>query len=270
MYQLKDWDKTDGLIHFININMFAPCQCKCIYCDLHIIEKTILDSLTNDKSFSLVINTIEYMKNHGMIADDVLWQVASGEITIHPLKDRIFDLINENSARFLTNGFIYDKRIAVNLCKNPRSEINLSIDAGTAETWYKVKGVNNFNVVIGNLNKYSTSSARPGQITLKYIILPEINDNLADYQGIIEIMKLLNVEKLKISRDLRFKYSLDEEQRKTVVKAAGNLVALLKKHGMKMDMVHYFTDEKDKINVLANEIMKSGMDMVGSAMATSS
>ena len=208
MFQEKDWDEIDGLIHFININMFyAPCQCKCIYCGQHTIDKSILDSKLNDKSFEKVINAIESMKNQCMIADDVLWQVASGEITIHPLKDRILSLINGNAARFLTNGFIFNEKIAANLGKNPRSEINLSIDSGTAKTWYKVKGVNNFNTVIDNLNKYSANSARPGQITLKYIVLPGINDNLADYQGVIEIMKVLKAEQLQISRDSRFKYS---------------------------------------------------------------
>ena len=55
-----------------------------------------------------------------------MWQISTGEITIHPYKDRILDLVKNDRACFYTNAFIFDEKIAANLKVNPNSAINLS------------------------------------------------------------------------------------------------------------------------------------------------
>jgi len=261
-FKIDDFDvKKDNLIHFVNINMFfAPCQCKCVYCTQHEIDKSILQERLNPKTFIKVIEAIDYAKNNGMIAEDALWQVASGEITIHPLRDKILDLIDDKKAKFLTNGFIFDERIASNLNKNHESNVNISIDSGTPETWYKVKGVNNFNEVVNNITKYSKSTNNQyGGITFKYIILPGMNDNINDYYGVIKIMKDLKLLKIRISRDSRYKYSMENENRKILIKSAGILVGLLKKNNLENDMVHYLPEEIEEINIIAEEYLNKNI-----------
>lgn len=236
----------DGLIHFVNINMYpAPCQAKCIYCGVHNSNFGVLNKRLHAERYENMFNAIDWAHDNGMIATDAVWKISSGEITIHPYKERIYDLAKEKAAKFLTNGFIFDGKLAEILGRNPRSSINLSIDSGTSETWYKVKGVDNFDKVMNNLAKYSASSLRPGQITLKYIILPGTNDNLEDYRGVIEIMKRLKIEKLIISRDNRtrmeksiisrshrFRHKLDKEQYSPIDEATGYLTAMLKENGI--------------------------------------
>lgn len=196
----------DGFVHFININMYpAPCQSKCIYCGVHNSELGIFDKEQYAEIYEKMFQVIKMCLEKGMIAEDAVWQVASGEITIHPYKDRIFEIIKNKNVKILTNVFIFDEKIADILNTNICSSINLSIDSGTPETWHKVKGVNNFSTVIDNLSKYSASCLRPEQITLKYIMLPGINDNVVDFQGVIQIMKRLKINKISISRDNRFR-----------------------------------------------------------------
>jgi wyosine [tRNA(Phe)-imidazoG37] synthetase (radical SAM superfamily) len=261
----------DGLIHFVNINMYpAPCQSKCIYCGVHNGKSGVLNRRLHAECYENMFNAIEWARDNGMIATDAVWQAASGEITIHPYKDRMFDLMKDKDAKFLTNCFIFDEKIAAILGANPRSSINLSIDAGTSETWYKVKGVDNFDTVMDNLAKYSASCIRLEQITLKYIILPGINDNLEDYRAVIEIMKQLKIEKLIISRDNRFRiekliisrdnrfrHKLDKEKYSLTDKATGYLAAMLKENGMIAENGSFWPDEYEKVSALANELLES-------------
>ncbi|HAU86732.1 MAG TPA: hypothetical protein DCW90_14945 [Lachnospiraceae bacterium] len=199
--------KDDGHVHFVNINMYpAPCQSKCIYCVVHSSDSGKFDYSRNGKAYENMFSAIECALKSGIIAPDALWQVASGEVTIHPFKERIYELMADKTSKFLTNCFKFDEELATILERNPKAVINLSIDAGTVETWFKVKGVNNFDTVLQNLNRYSSKCSNPEQITLKYIVLPGVNDNLEDYQALAQIMKSLHIKELIISRDNRLRF----------------------------------------------------------------
>lgn len=253
-----NYGNFDGLIHYINLSMYpAPCQSKCIYCDVHGGESGVFHKELHAKYYEKLFAVLDYALENNLIAPDATWQVSSGEITIHPYKDRILDFVKDRTAVFYTNGFLFDDKIAANLAANPRSAINLSIDAGTPETWRKVKGVNNFEATMMNLVKYFNSTSRSGQITLKYIILPEINNNLKDFVSVIEIMKILKVNHLTISRDTRMKYTLDTEQSNALLGAAGCFAAMLHKNGMTFDMFTYTPAEREHIVAFANELLQS-------------
>ena len=254
LFQLKDWKDTDGRIHKICFNMHpSPCQSRCIYCSLRGNGK---DMLKHPYNYEKVFDIVEYLKTNNMIAGDIIWQIASGEITIHPFKERIYNLIGSQTAHFSTNCFIYDKNISKNLAVNQNSYINFSIDSGTSDTWKKVKRVDNFNIVLDNLHKYSAICILPEQIALKYIVLPGINDNLGDYHSIVEIMKSLRVKYLGVSCDLRERYKRNEEQSKALIKATGHLLAILNKNDISYSLDNsFFSPNELKCSVdFANEL----------------
>lgn len=257
-YQPGKWD-GDGLIHYVNLSMYpAPCQCKCIYCGVHKGASGVFNKAACGEYYERLFDVLDYARQNGLIAPNATWQVSSGEIAIHPYKDRILDLVENQQAVFYTNCFMFDERIARNLSANPNSAINLSIDSGTPETWFKIKGVNNFEDITENLVKYLTASARAGQITLKYIVLPGINDNLEDYLSVIEIMKILHVKHLTIARDTRKKYDGDSEQLENLIGASGYLLAMLSKNKLSADMFTYAPNEREKAVMFANELLQSG------------
>ena len=254
---LNNWEGGDGLIHQITLNMYpSPCQCKCIYCTVarDLGQRQI--TAESKKNYEKLFDIIDWVQKNGMISRNFMWYVACGEITIHPFKDRIFSLMKGQPAIFTTNNFIYDEKIAENLALNPQSRIKVSVDSGTPETWYKVKGVNNFDTVIENLAKYLASGTRPEQIQLKYILLPGINDNLEDYRAIIEIMtKRLKVGFMMISADNHNFF-----QRESIIRPAGYLLAMLRKNKISEFFTEqFFPDELEKINSLADELLNSGV-----------
>ena len=257
-YQPHNWG-GDGLIHNIGISIYpAPCQGKCIYCDAR--EHEVLFKTVNSESYEYAFEMLEYAQISGMIASDATWYFSSGEISIHPFKERMLNILGNQAAVFFTNGFVFDEQIASNLAANPFSRVYHSIDSGTSETWRKIKGVDNFYAVIENLKKYSTCAARPGQVSLKYIILPGQNDDPEDYLSVIKIMKSLQVSHLEFSCDLRQKYSRDESQQDELIRSAGYLAALLFKNEMTMNLNEnpFSPGDEEKVTAFAQDIIKSG------------
>ena len=258
IFQLRKWKGSDGLIHLISFNMWPSlCQCRCIYCNNYKLSNNHLHL----QNFEKILDIIIHFKNNDMIADDIIWQMASGEITIHPFKDQIYNLVGTQTAQFFTNCFIYDINISKNLATNPKSIINLSIDSGTPQTWKKVKGVDNFNTILDTLQKYSSNCITPEQIYFKYIILPGINDSLEDYRYVVELMKNLKLTELHISCDLRERYTRDNDKSKLLSTATGYLLAILKKNKISYVIypVHYSPDEIKNSLAFADELLNSGI-----------
>ena len=257
-YQQKNW-QNDNLIHYVNLSMYpAPCQCRCIYCGVYKNDGEKFSNPVVRNSYEKMFGAIEYAQKSGLITPDATWQVSSGEITIHPYKDRIFSIVKNQTAVFYTNCFKYDEQIGENLSANSRSAINLSIDSGTPNTWRKIKGFDNFDEVTDNLVKYYKSSARAGQITLKYIVLPDINDNYEDFASVIEIMKTLKVKHLTLARDGRTKYSETPEDSEKLAGAAGYLLAMLHTNQLTYDMFTFSPIEREKALLFAKKLVSTG------------
>ena len=203
-YIKANWAITE-YVPFVNLSAYpSPCQCRCFYCenDIRNSAEDYKDNSDVRAMYENVFKTLRLAKKIGLtLPKKTRWQISPGEITIHPYKEEIMDLVRGEKTIFFTNGFIFDKDIARELHDNPLATINLSIDAGTPEAWHKVKGVNNFYHVLDNLVAYRKASNRAGQITLKYIVLPGINDSDEDFLSFVKILKSLDVQAFRFSRD---------------------------------------------------------------------
>lgn len=251
-------------ITMVNLSMYpSPCQCKCIYCNLErlgwVKSLSDMNAPKIKEAYERLIDLVTLADEAGFVKEDARWQLSPGEITIHPYRERLLELVRGKKVRFLTNGFLFDAEIARCLKDNAESSINLSIDSGTPGTWKKVKGVNNFEHVMDNLVRYHNSSARPGQITMKYIVLPDINDTYEDYSALVEIMKILEVNELAISRDFRYKYRHGEEQHMKLLGAAAYLFAICKKNGFDCTFGLYTFPEQEEILKLAGEVLQKSL-----------
>ena len=250
VYQQKNWQNSN-LIGYVNLSMYpAPCNAKCIYCNAHksdYSEYFVKDTVKN--AYESMFDAIDYMVDNDMVRPEALWQISSGEIAIHPYKDRILSVCRGKRCMFLTNCFIYDEQIGNNLSLNPKSSVNLSIDAGTSETWHQIKGVDNFYGVVENLHKYHKQCLEDRQITLKYIILPGINDNNRDYMGVIDIMKSMGIKNLTIGRDSRTKYKITQDERKELIASAATLCMRLQENDIAFEINAYTADEQKQMNI---------------------
>lgn len=254
-FQMGDF-ALGAQISYVNLSMYpAPCQSRCVYCGVCREPQTKASEAAYEKLFEI----LELAERCGILSQDATWQVSSGEIAIHPYRDRIMRLVKEKRAVFYTNCMKYDEAVAQNLHDNPKSAINLSIDAGTPETWKRIKMVDNFEAVLENLMRYHQMSSGPGQITMKYIVLPDVNDVYEDYAALMEILKGLQVKHLTLSRDTRRKYHMSREDHTKLTGAAAYLLAICHKNGISNDMFTYSKEEQEETIKLAVEILQKGL-----------
>jgi len=185
-------------ITHIAFNVAPFCQFKCVYCkhleefNKKLSKKTINNILRN-------LDFINFLKKNNYIDNDVVLGISNGEITVNPLRKEIFNVIRDFQCMFVINGEFYSEEIEAALLTGNAS-VNISIDAGTADTFKIVKGRDCFDKVVKNIRKYSLA-AEPAKITLKYIILPGINDNKTDAYGFINLVYDINGDVI-VSRDM--------------------------------------------------------------------
>lgn len=246
-FKKDNWDfKTS--IEYINMSMYpAPCQCNCFYCTA---DRKWENTPEVKQAYEKMFEVIELADKKGLISPDATWQISSGEITIHPYRDKIMSLVDNKRAVFYTNAFIYDEDIARNLSNNRDSKINFSIDAGTSQTWARIKGVNNFNEVCENLFAYRKASISEDQIQLKYIVLPGINDSEEDYKELIKIMKKLNACHLIIARDSVVKYTNNRKETRRLLKSAARLSWFCLKNNINIGLFPYSSKEQKRIRMI--------------------
>ena len=245
--------------------MPTSCQCKCFYCSLR--DKEIYSGWEKNaaivSAYEKAFDLLNYAKRENILSPRTAWNVNSGEITVHPFKKQILEQVKGYPVLFFTNGFIFDEGIAKELHDNPHAALNISLDAGTAETWHKVKGVNNFSHVLANLKKYISVAYHPQQIFFKYIIFPGINDSDEDFFAFAEIEKSLNMTAVNVSRDnRRFRNEtpsyvpLSEQVLDSkLVESAARFVAIHHSLVGRVDLSNYTDAEQQQIFALAQKIL---------------
>jgi pyruvate-formate lyase-activating enzyme len=180
----------------IRLLSFVPrslCNFKCSYCVSPL--GPIDDSFTADVEESL--EYLRFMKKNNIIDTETLIHLAAGEITVHPLRDKILAELQDNPCWIFTNAGVYNIKIGEMLSMG-KTRLYPSIDAGTRETFKKIKGVDLFDKVCENLGKYSAD----GFVHLKYIVLPGVNDSDADIEGFVDLCGRLKIRAVDIVRDL--------------------------------------------------------------------
>jgi len=184
-------------IHFPTGFDDSSCNFRCIYCNaIPVLDKKIK---TVGNLFETIVKLSKDFDFKGMI-----FSFSTGEFVARNDANKILDYLYEKGAliSLTSNSSIYKKRLMDFIKENRVTGINTSLDAGTRETFAKVKGVDCFNKVVENILKYSNEGCL---YDLKYIILEGINDNIEDINGFVEIVKKANTRNATISANQQVK-----------------------------------------------------------------
>ena len=163
----KEWPsvKTEKL-DIISIEHHSHCNMRCSYCsDVYYGGK--------NPSYDIFGFLNELIKKN-KIAKNLLVAWGGGEPTMFKDFSKLIGFINSRlkplSQRFFSNAINYDESIAELIASGTASLIT-SIDAGSKDTFRKVRGVNQYAKVLRNLKKYFALS--PDNIVIKYIFTEE-------------------------------------------------------------------------------------------------
>jgi poly(ribitol-phosphate) beta-N-acetylglucosaminyltransferase len=205
------WDSLKTLkINHLSIESNSICNMKCTYC-----SDTYHGGMKAKYSLRKLL---EYFLENDAFAEDIDIVWGGGEPTLMDDFEDIFQLfthkLKPKSNKLFTNAIIYSPLVEEYL-RNGQLTITISTDAGTKETFKKVRGVDAFEKVFGNIRKYYDAAG--GGVIIKYIF----TDDNFDFEEIDNYLKQINKHELnkcdfQLSSDFKAQ-ELNNEQALSII-----------------------------------------------------
>jgi uncharacterized Fe-S cluster-containing radical SAM superfamily protein len=157
------------------------CNLQCAYCSIRLWQDK--SAKKYDARLGLPLETrLEIAKElgggMGAVDESTRVQISCGEPAIHPKLGLMLDAFPDNHFQFLSNGTVYGERFAEKL-RSGKGTMEISVDAGTKETYAKLKGADLYDRLLHNCRNY----AEAGDVRLKYIFYNEMNNGARDAEG---------------------------------------------------------------------------------------
>jgi sulfatase maturation enzyme AslB (radical SAM superfamily) len=217
---VREWEVPDYLVSGLAMNVWTHCNLKCRYCFTtapgftharasYDIEKVIADMLAG-----------QHLDPHGVI----VW--GGGDISALPEFDRLALMFNEYPVfqEFKTSGFKFLRGVSEALSEL-RGIVEVSLDAGTRETYADFKGRDCYYEVVENVRRYR----QLGRVKLKYIAT-HCNLNDADINGFVTLVDELRPESVKVTPE--YVDSWMGRYQPEQIKAIARLINLLRQTGV--------------------------------------
>ena len=174
------------------------CNLNCTYC--FFIDKR--SKLHNVSAPYSVLPSIEFLiKNKDiLLTKDCEFCWGGGESTILPEFEKVARLLADEGYKQIlnTNGTVYSEGWAYALSKSKETIFNISIDAGTPETYKKIKGRDMFDVVWSNIAKYQSVAKSKYSFRAKYIVM-EYNRKKIEIENFVSKCLETNIRLIEIS-----------------------------------------------------------------------
>ena len=200
-WAVEDYWPVDQRFRRIAYSVGGGCQFDCSYCTSPARHTMIQETWEKNAAFPEVM---DYFERRNLIHTDAVIEIGPGEICVNPHRDEIFDVVRNYYTAIFTNAGIYSERIAEQIENGNILQLLVSIDAGTRETFQRVKGADAFESVRENLKKYRRLGA---SIDIKFIFLPGVNDTEEDVDGFVALAKEVGVREIGISRNFEDGFS---------------------------------------------------------------
>ena len=198
------------------------CNCRCVYCSLW--------STRQKEPVYPVLPAVKTLAASGILHKEAFFSWGGGEPTILAEFDEACSWIHKQGyfQNIHTSALRYSASVAAILARRS-GKINISLDAGSPETYAKVKGVKGWGKVTNTLRQYMEAAATPNQIDLKYIIF-EANNQLTEIAAFLKLCQRLSLKYVQYSLDFR-EVNQQSLSKKTLIAAA-----FFRKHAQELGM----------------------------------
>lgn len=209
--QKKQWAQIPYYTELM-LGHWTYCNCNCIYCYTE-ADKKAYNKL---RSYNIYPVLKELYKN-GLINSNTNINFGGGEPTILKEFDDLMEFffrINTKSIRINSSGIKYSKQVEKALQKDILSLV-ISIDAGSEETYEKVKKVKHYKKVWENIKNYAKIEG--GIVRTKFILIPGINDTFEEIDNWLKNTQHAGVKNIAFDvEDNWYKANINEETKKYV------------------------------------------------------
>ena len=191
----RNWDEENYINHF-TFNHWTKCNCNCIYCYTAHNKK----EFNSYKEYNLY-PIIKDMFKKGIIKkpEEGCVIFGGGEPTILNDFDKLIDLFLKKgfkTIRINSSGIKYSKSIEKGL-KSGSISLVISTDAGTQETYERIKQVKCYKKVWENIRKYTKANSK--LLKVKFILYPNVNDTYEEIDKWCEEVIKNNVKAVSLS-----------------------------------------------------------------------
>ena len=180
-YVEGNWNKN-GKLKVFHIADSDACNFKCEYC-------VSRGNTPFKEHYTRVLPILKEFYHRDLIDENAHFSFAAGEPALCKGIDEVLDFVNEINGVIViaSNCSVYSKTFE-SVLREKRAYLTCSIDAGTRETFRKVKGgVDCFDKVIENISKYVKEAQPKTRVKSKYIIY----DSNYQFKEIIEFVKIM-------------------------------------------------------------------------------
>ncbi len=199
----RDWDETPGFID-VSVSNRTKCSCDCIYCIISGGGRADVKKDLNTREVYDVKPVLNQFKENNLFKQGCHFIIGGGECAEYP-KEELKYLIDfafgiNGSIEFLSAGITYSDEIKKAL-ETGNTKLKVSVDAGTKKVYEQVKRVKGYDAVWKNLSKYvkATKKNKNAEVTIKYIIIPGLNDNLKEAKEFIKRCKKVGCKSIEIN-----------------------------------------------------------------------
>ncbi len=199
------------LINYIVINHFKHCDCNCTYCSQGIFLKKVSASQKSDY-YDLLPTIKDFYRENLIDNKNLTVEFQGGSIAMLDEFEDLTDTFLEHDVdkiMFYTNGLKYMPSI-VKTSHQTNCMVVCSVDAGTPETFKKLKPAGDFDTVIENLTTYSKyclkenpNKEKHTDINAKYILIQGVNDSLDEVEGFLNAVAKAGVNMTQLDMDFR-------------------------------------------------------------------
>ena len=184
------WPKkvTCTNLRFLQDHAKDACNFKCIYCNAANDNRWVrLKKVDRPTTYDIIKQFYE-MPEYVEMGKEFSVTFANGELLVNIYFKEIMEILLKTEWRIelLSNLSVYREEFAELLQTGRVKHVISSIDAGTRETFKKIKRNDRFDKVVENLHRYPFEKT---MLQLKYIFLEGINDNEQDIDGYYKIVK---------------------------------------------------------------------------------
>lgn len=194
----EEYYPQEPLSWSVNYFCHSTCNFRCSYCTLgnHAGRKPEREDGNGRHALGEVIGAFTQAgllsEEHGVILS------TAGEPLIHPQRKEFFEAFQGSEMVVNTNGSLFDENLFAQM-GHKRILMVVSVDAGTRETYARIKGVDAFERTRENLKRYA--EAPIGMVALKYIFVPGVNDKVEDIDGMLRLCEETGVHFVILSLD---------------------------------------------------------------------
>ena len=164
------------------------CNFNCIYCDAAQAKKWMRLKDEDGPTTCDILRQFAAIPEFIDMGEKFTVTFSNGEFCANRYFDEMIDILlgTKWNVSLVSNLSLYREKLAALMQTGRVTSLITSIDAGTRETFKKIKQNDMFDRVVENLTRYPVAKTN---LYVKYIFIENVNDNETDIDGYYQIVK---------------------------------------------------------------------------------